>query len=575
MARPQSQARTAAPGLPERSKGTAARAAAAPKALRAGRVTPAEVGALQQAVGNAAARRIATGSIATGSAPRGPQRLWNQKELAEHTYQSRFSTKSHAQVALEKLLVDYFALPTPKNKPTAEHANMLAQMKAAAQLWIADHTVEMDGESTPDPSRARRMQGFQDFIANVDGELTTIKSALGDAFVPEIGAEHKEFTKLRDYYKGSANSLFTKASGLLSKAVSMPGDEASLEVEFEIPLDPSGVGFIGGRLSIEAEKDDDNMIKARTEMVVTGGANIGVAKVKAELGGYIEAQGGTAVDVMNLYSYGLYRRFRESSVIPREAASYMWGGQASSYGYKKAEAWSRQMEQQLFGDIPDPDPNDAKYTSLSSDEKLRAIEADQATVDAARKRVKNTYVETGGIVAGKGEVGISELVAMEIGVTYTAGKKITAESIKSAKGSVGGKNTGPLTRGKQQSLGEDTSSVSFTLGATVGPLEGEFEVSKSGSDLEISFDVTGSIPVDALKGIASYLATVGLSMQRFVRTVKAAREDEVMGPIAALGSTTKAIYSPVLGVVKDGDPKSMLGDVAIIGAADAMPLVVK
>jgi len=377
------------------------------------------------------------------------------------------------------------------------------------------------------------------------------------------GQVHEQFTKLRDYYNGSANSLFTKASGLLSSAVSLPGDEANLEIEFEIPIDPSGVGFIGGRLSIEAEKDDDSMIKTRTEMVVTGGVNIGVAKVKAELGGYIEAQGANAVDVMNLSSYGMYRRFRESSAIPREAANYMWGGQTSSYGYDKAEAWSRQIEQQLFGELPDPDPNDPKYASMSSSAKLKALDEDQKVVAAARERVKNTYVETGGIVAGKGEVGIAELVSLEIGVTYTAGKKITAESIKAAKGKAGGKNTGGLIRGAQKSLGEDTSSVSFSMAATVGPLEGEFEISKSGSDLEISFDVTGELPASALEGITAYLANVALSMQRFARTVNAAGEDEVLGPVAALGSTTAAIYSPVMGVVKDGDPTSMIGDVGL------------
>jgi hypothetical protein len=544
----------------------AARTRGGPPALRALgpvgdgaiHVPPQQLSALQRAVGNTAARRVAG-----GTAPRGPQRLWTHKEFAEHTYESYFTRKSTAQLAVEKLIKAYFALETPKNRPTVEHVNLLAQMKTAAQLWIADHTVDLDDEQTEDPNRARRMQGFKDFLANVDGELSTIKGSLGDEFTEEIGEEHKEFTKLRDYYKGSANSLFTKASKLLGAAVSLPGDEASLEIEFEIPIDPDGVGFIGGRLSVEAEKDDDSMITARTEMVITGGANIGIAKVKAELGGYIEAKAGSAVDVMNLYSYGLYRRFRESKAIPREAANYMWGGQTSSYGYKKAEAWSRTLEQQLFGEIPDPDPNDDKYASMSPDEKLKAIEEDQKVVEGARERVKNTYVETGGIIAGKGEVGISKLVELEVGVQYTSGKKITAESIKAAKGTVGGKNKGPAIRGAQTSLGEDTSSVSFSMAATVGPLEGEFEISKSGGDLEISFDVTGKIPAGALDGVAAYLANVGVSLVRFARTVNVAKEDEVLGPLAALGGVTAALYTPVAGAVVSGDPTSLIGDVGI------------
>src|SRR5690606_27927411 len=255
-----------------------------------------------------------------------------------------------------------------------------------------------------DPRRPKRLQGFKDFIGNIDGEMSTIRSVLGDAATDVIGEEHKAYQKLRDHYKGSADSMFVKAAMLLDKAVSNAGDQASLEIEFEIPVDPSGVGFIGGRLSIEAEKDDDNMVKARTEMVITGGANIGVAKVKAELGGYIEAQAGSGADVMNLYSYGLYRRFRESKAIPREAANYMWGGQTSAHGYQKAEAWSRALEQRLFGALPDVDPDDPKYKSMPPSKAKEAIDADQAAVEASRERVKNTYIETGGVIAGKGEI---------------------------------------------------------------------------------------------------------------------------------------------------------------------------
>jgi len=511
--------------------------------VRTAGMAPQQMLALQSVAGNAAARRVK----ASADTPDGPQRLWSGKEFADKTNEGALVAKSEAQKAVMQLLTAYYALPTPKNKPTAEHANMLAQLKASAELWIADHTTTLDGETSEDPKRIKRMQGFKDFITNIDAEFALVKNVLGEAFTPEITGEHKAYQKLRDHYKGSADSMFVKASALLDKAVSAPGDSASLEVEFEIPVDPSGVGFIGGRLSIEAEKDDDGMIKARTEMVVTGGANIGVAKVKAELGGYIEAQAATAADVMNLYSYGLYRRFRESKAIPREVANYMWGGQTSQHGYNKAEAWSRALEVRLFQALPDVDPNDPKYKSMPRSKAKEAIDADQAAVEASRERVKNTYIETGGVVAGKGEIGISDLVEMEIGVTYTAGKKITAESLQAAKGGAGAKNSGGLTgRGAQKNLGEDTSSVSFEASVTVGSFEVGFEVSKSGADLEISFDAEGKIPADLLGGSAAWLASIGLSLNKFVKSVKAAKDDEVMGPIVAFGGLQKALYGPII-----------------------------
>ncbi len=561
MARARSRVRQGPPG------DDAARIAAAPQGptarprpdVRAAGVAPEAMLALQHAAGNAAARRVKT-----STAPKGPQRLWSNKEFSDRTYQSFFTAKSAAQTAVLEMLTSYYALPTPKKKPTAAHANMLAQMKAAAQLWIDDHSVALDdGTTSEDPNRAKRMQGFKDFIANVDAELATVKGVLGDNFTEEIGEEHQAYKKLRDHYKGSADSLFVKAAGVLDKAVSAPGDSASIEVEFEIPIDPSGAGFIGGRLSIEAEKDDDGMIKARTEMVVTGGANIGIAKVKAELGGYIEAQAGSAADVMNLYSYGLYRRFRESKVIPREVANYMWGGQTSQHGYEKAEVWSRDLEKRLFAELPDVDPNDPKYKSMPPSKAKAAIAADQETVEKARERVKNTYVETGGVVAGKGEVGISDLVGMEIGVTYTAGKKITAESIKAAKGSAGAKNKGGLTgRGAQTSLGEDTSSVSFSAGVSVGDFEVTFEVSKSGADLEISFDAEGAVPGDALGGAPAWMASIGVALVKFIRATKAAQDSESLGPVVAFGGLQKALYSPIIeGAMSGEGPK--VGDVGL------------
>jgi len=509
--------------------------------------------ALQQAAGNAAARRVKPST----SAPEAPQRLMSATDFSAATNEGTFTAASSAQKAVVQLITAYNALPVPTNRPTAEHANMLAQLKAAAQLWIDDHTVSLDGQTSEDPKRTKRMQGFKDFMSSVDSELAIVKRSLGDAYTGEIGVEHAAFKKLRDHYKGSADSLFVKAAGLLDKAVGSPGDSASLDIEFEIPIDPSGAGFIGGRLSIEAEKDDNNMIKARTEMVVTGGVNIGVAKVKAELGGYIEAQAGSGADVMNLYSYGLYRRFRESSAIPREAANYMWGGQTSSHGYQKAEAWSRNLEKKLFTALPDVDPNDAKYTSMPRSKAAAAIAADQKLVEASRERVKNTYIETGGIVAGKGEVGISDLVEMEVGVTYTAGKKITAESIVAAKGEAGGKNKGgTFGRGAQKSLGEDVSSISFNAKVAVGDFEVEFEVSKSGSDLEITFDASGEVPADALGGAPAWLASIGVSLVKFIRATKAAGEDtESLGPIVAFGGLQKAMYGPIIeGAIKGEGP---------------------
>ena len=54
------------------------------------------------------------------------------------------------------------------------------------------------------------------------------------------------------------------------------------------------------------------------------------------LGGYLKSSGKTPEGTMKLLSYGMYRRCKESSVIPREFSSKIWGGDSGSTGEKAA-----------------------------------------------------------------------------------------------------------------------------------------------------------------------------------------------------------------------------------------------
>ena len=89
--------------------------------------------------------------VVAGSAPRGPQRLWDLTEFAKRTYQGRFTQKSSAQKAVESMLATYSATPLVDKKRTAAHASLLSQMAASAQLWLDDHTVT-DEEGTSEAS---------------------------------------------------------------------------------------------------------------------------------------------------------------------------------------------------------------------------------------------------------------------------------------------------------------------------------------------------------------------------------------------------------------------------------------
>lgn len=541
------------------------RSAAEPQSGPAGRIARAGGAGAQRAAALQGAGNSAVSRVVAGSSAPGPQRLWNRKEFGTKTYESFLTKKSHAQLAVEQLLDAYFALePGPKGMPTTAHANLLAQMKASAEFWINDHSISDEEGTATDPSRPKRMAGFKEFISNIDAELNIIKPVLGDSFTEEVGEKHEAFTKLADRYKGGASALFTKAAALIDKGVAVPGDATKIEIEFELPVDPSGAGFIGGRLTIEASRDDNNMLTTRSETVVTGGAKVGVAKLKAELGGYIEASGASAADVMQLYSYGLYRRFRESNTIPSGMTNFLWGGARGDYGKKKAEAWSRDLEKRLFELVPLPDQNDPKYAQLRGQAKKKAYDEDLAIATAAQEKVKNTYVETGGIVAGKGEVGLSKVVEMTIGVQYTSGKKITAESIVAAKGAVGAQNQKGTSFG-QKALGESVSAVKGSVGVKAGPFEGEVAITASGEDREIEISAGGKIPASAMGGMLAYLADIAVHSVKFYRVLKANEsKTESLAPLMAFGALQwKMVGTPVAGVITKQNPMGLVGDVGV------------
>ncbi|MCK9487754.1 MAG: hypothetical protein M0R73_13865 [Dehalococcoidia bacterium] len=526
---------------------------------------PSQQAARVQTAGNAAVRRSLAERVTRAPAS-GPQRLWDRAEFGKRTYESFFTQKSQAQKTVEQLITAYAALqPDPKGMPTAAHANLLAQMRASAEFWINDHTATDEDGSVVDPNRPKRMQGFRDFLTNVDAELALVKTGLGDKFSPEIGEKHEAFTALAERYTGSASTLFTKAAGLVDRVVGNPGESGKVEIEFEIPVDPSGVGFIGGRLTVEASREDDMMVKTRTEMVVTGGAKVGIAKIKAELGGFVEAQAPSAAEVMNLYSYGMYRRFRESSVIPAEMTNYLWGGSRGDFGKKKAENWSRDLEKRLFEIVPLPDQNEPKYQSISNPAKRKeAYDADLAAAEAAQERVRSVYVTTGGVVAGKGEVGLSGIAELAIGVKYTSGKKIDADAIVAAKGAAGAKNKNKTAGFGQQALGKDVSSISGSIGLTLGPIEGQLTVGATGEKRTVEFEVGGKVPASAMNGLPAYLADVAVSGVKLYRTLQTAdSKTESLGPLMAFGSFQKSLVgTPVHGAItRQG--LGVIGDVGL------------
>jgi len=464
------------------------------------------------------------------------RKMWTKKAFATATSEGVLTKKSDVQERLEVMITQYIAefeaehgVVTPEELPKA--IDQLLQMQQAVTWWIDDHTVDVDNnlggvDTVEDPSRKKRMAGMKLFKTFLAGEIHTFQTqqrnqTKDDGSEGDVTTEIKEkkpgFLVLERKYTGDAKSFLQKLGTLIEKAVPDEGDSTELEIEVEFPIDPSGVGFLGGRFKAEIERDEG--VKMRAELAITGGASVGWAKIKAEVGGYIEASGENGADCMDLFSYALYRRFRESAACPNEVANYMWGGDTGKFGFGKAEQWSLELEKRLF-DIPDPDPTDPKYLvgvqgppTKGGTPPYNTVLFDKDVAEVAEKREK-IYVESGGLVGVSAELD-AVVLSGEVAIAYTEGRRIDWESLKNRKGGAGKKNlasSGVLAKGAR--------SVS---GGTRGAQK---KVSRDARTLSISSKLEGSVPGGIKLGGGVALALEWLS--------DGARKSEGQTPVTSL-----------------------------------------
>jgi hypothetical protein len=256
------------------------------------------------------------------------------------------------------------------------------------------------------------MVGMKSFLVHLETQelprIKKIEQALVSNFIKVADSDRDgKLQTIKTNYQGDAKSMLTKVGWMVDASVPNGGDKSKLEVEVKIPVEPSGMGFVGFHLVCQSERKKRTELNVRCELTVTGGAKFGgLAELKGELGGYFEAQAADSDQVMKIISYALYRRFVESKIMPVEMSNFMWGGSTSRVGYKRSERWAANVEKEVFG-------KDAK-----------------------------AYVETGAIGAGTAQGGIKDVGGVGMG-----GKV-------AVKGSMGTRyDQGSITEGKKRLLG--------------------------------------------------------------------------------------------------------------------------
>lgn len=471
---------------------------------------------LQRLAGNRAVQAAVT-STNTVPAPkhvRRPlpvQRLWSREEFKTKTNAGFLAGRGKTMKQIDTLMGEFDEIKKtggqlhPGSKQDRA-INILHEIVEDIDLWFQTH----EG----DKSRStKRIPGLMKLQADAKKELTEL-TEIRDKGREFLGETQEPITRTENQFKsqmeGNFSSILTKLAPVFSAAAPASGDTGEIEVAVKVPVDPSGVGYLGFRIKASVERLKKKSMKMRFELAVVGGGKIGnVAEIGGELGMYLESQGATPEQALELISYGVYRRFRESKVLPREMANFIWGGSATAVGWNRSEKWAAKVEKENFKDKSTFTPGDS----------------DQA----------GAYVETGGLAGVKAKGGIGGVVDAEGGGQFSTGQKYDHDSVKGLKSKWGGKlgeaQKAPSVRGAQHHLGESVHHLEFGFSATGGPFAGALKVgidwstqqrNKGAAKLQavkVGLEASASIPMNelVLGGIGGYAASIGSSVAKGIR----------------------------------------------------------
>ncbi len=218
---------------------------------------------------------------------------------------------------------------------------ILFDIEQVAQLWLTRH----EADTTSRTRRRRTAVATLRAAAHHERDTGAVRK-LVPTFDPKLRQSLLE-------KQGAASTKLAWIGKALGVAASLPGDSAQAEVEVRIPCEPSGVSYVGFRLKLSARVMDGTATRVGCEIAVTGGFKVpGLTEARAEGGLFVEAQGKTVEEAMQLISYGWYRNLRESSYFPRDMVSFMWTGSTGVMGWRNAERWAGKVERAAFSSTP-------------------------------------------------------------------------------------------------------------------------------------------------------------------------------------------------------------------------------
>jgi len=443
--------------------------------------------------------------------PMALQRLWTRDEFKKQTDAGFLSGRGKTMKALDDLLEEYHGIR--KNgmhlQPggTQDRAlNVLHEIVENIAVWKDTH----EGDTSRSKKRIPGLSRLEIDAKAELKELTEIRDKSREYMGQDQKPVERTENKLKTEMEGNFSSILAKLGPIFSAAAPASGDTGEIEVAIKVPVDPSGAGYLGFRVKASVERMKKQAMKMRFELAVVGGAKIGnVAEIGGELGMYLESQGGTPEKALELISYGVYRRFRESKVIPNEVANFIWGGSGTSVGWKRAEKWAAKVEKENF--------------------------KDKSTFAAADSDEGGAYVETGGLIGAKAKGGVGGVAELEGTGQYSTGQHYDYNSVKALKQKHGGKlgeaDKLPTVRGQTHHLGESVHHLEFGFSAKGGPFGGALKVGIDWSTQErneglaklqsvkVGLEASATIPMTELVGggLGGYIMPLAASAAKGIR----------------------------------------------------------
>ena len=436
--------------------------------------------------------------------------------------------------------------------------NILTHLLQNIGLWMSSHS--------DDKGRQKQRTALLALEAEALLELTEM-SGIRDSFedIGVTGALEIKDNKFVQKMEGSASSIFDKLSPVIAAAIPSPGDGAELSLTVKIPVDPSSSGYVGFTIGLSLQRGDRSTTKIGMKAAVNGGVRVmGVADVGLELGAFIEAQGKDPKAALQLISWGWYRRFRES-VLPREVASFMWGGSTGSVGWVRSEAWAANVEKNNlseYGVAEDESATNPKAAKAKATNKKYYGDGGHAdlTSGVGSKSTTNAYVRTGayGSAAASGTVG--GIAKMEGSATATGGTHYDRKTVtdrKERRKAQFGKAEAMPARGTTTYLGTRFLKLEAAFGASVGPFSGSLGAAlefmtdqepskkdnkkKKGMKLEYlsgSFSAGATVPLGGkiADGLADGIVKLAPTAINLVKTLATkARDDDESGAPEGVG----------------------------------------